>query len=76
MTDDTAVQTRRREIAGEHLLFKLIEYVEAKHPGLLDFLEGSLDHLGDPAHDDTKDDEAVRAIAQRMIAGARAQGMS
>lgn len=76
MTDPTAVQTRRREIAAEHLLFKLTEYVEAKHPGLLDFLEGSLDHLGDPAHDETKDDEAVRAIARKMIAGARHEGMS
>lgn len=74
MTDDTAVQARRREIASEHLLFKLIEYVEARHPGLLDFLEGSLDHLGDPAHDDTKDDEAVRTIARKMITGARAEG--
>jgi len=74
MTDDTAVQARRREIASEHLLFKLIEYVEARHPGLLDFLEGSLDHLGDPAHDETKDDEAVRMIARKMITGARAEG--
>ncbi|SEL62325.1 hypothetical protein SAMN05216382_2318 [Sphingomonas palmae] len=74
MTDDTAVQARRREIASEHLLFKLIEYVEAKHPGLLDYLEGSLDHLGDPAHDETKDDEAVRTIARKMIIGARAEG--
>ncbi|WP_294191509.1 hypothetical protein [uncultured Sphingomonas sp.] len=74
MTDDTAVQARRREIASEHLLFKLIEYVEAKHPGLLDYLEGSLDHLGDPARDETKDDEAVRTIARKMITGARAEG--
>ena len=71
---DTAVQTRHREIAAEHLLFKLIEYVEAKHPGLLAHLEGSLDHLGDPAHDGTKDDEAVRTIARRIIASARAEG--
>jgi hypothetical protein len=63
MTDDTAVQARRREIASEHLLFKLIEYVEQRHPGL----------LGDPAHDETKDDEAVRQIARRMITGARAE---
>ena len=75
MTEDTAIQTRRREIAAEHLLFKLTEYVEAKHPGLLDFLEASLDHLGDPARDETKDDEAVRAIARKMIAGARHEGM-
>jgi len=74
MTDDTAVLARRREIAAEHLLFKLIEYVEARHPGLLDHLEGSLDHLGDPAHDETKDDEAVRAIARKMIVGARREG--
>ncbi|WP_315761003.1 hypothetical protein [Sphingomonas sp. Y38-1Y] len=73
MTD--AIQTRRREIATEHLLFKLIEYVEANHPGLLDFLEASLDHLGDPADGADKDDEAVRQIARRMIAGARRQGV-
>lgn len=71
MADHTAVEARRREIAVEHLLFKLIEYVEADRPGLLDYLEGSLDHLGDPAHDDTKDDDAVRAIARKMIVGAR-----
>lgn len=76
MTDDTIIQTRRREIAVEHLLFKLTEYVEARHPGLLDFLEASLDHLGDPATDDTKDDEAVRAIAAKMIAGARRKGVA
>ena len=76
MPDATAVTARRREIASEHLLFKMMEYVEAKHPGLLDFMEQSLDHVGDPANDDTKDDEAVRDIASRMIAGARKQGMS
>ena len=74
MTDD-AVQTRQREIAAEHVLFKLIEYVEARHPGLLDFIEGSLDHLGDPARDGTKDDEAVRAIARKMLTGARREGV-
>lgn len=72
MTDDTAIQARRREIAVEHLLFRTMGYVEAQHPGLLDHLESSLDHLGDPAHDETKDDDAVREIARRMIAGARA----
>ena len=76
MADDNAVNARQREIAVEHLLFKLIEYVEARHPGLLDFVEGSLDHLGDPARDETKDDEAVRAIARKMIAGARKEGAS
>lgn len=71
MTDETAVQARRREIAVEHVLFKLMEYVEERHPGLLDHIEHSLPHLGDPARDETKDDEAVRAIARRMVAGAR-----
>ena len=70
-TPDTATLARQREIATEHLLFKLIEYVEGKHPGLLDHLEASIDHLGDPATDGTKDYEAVRRIAARMVAGAR-----
>lgn len=72
---NTATQTRQREIATEHLLFKLMEYVEARHGGLLDFMEQSLDHLGDPATDDTKDDEAVRKIAKGMVVGARKQGV-
>ena len=76
MTDETAVQARQREIATEHLLFKLMEYVEAKHPGLLDFMEKSLDHLGDPATDDTKNDGGVQQIARRMVIGARKQGMN
>ncbi|MDQ1155677.1 hypothetical protein QE385_000004 [Sphingomonas sp. SORGH_AS 950] len=71
---DIATQTRRREIATEHLLFKTMEYVERQHPGLLDFLEGSLEHLGDPADGVDKDDAAVQAIARRMIAGARREG--
>jgi len=53
-----------------------MEYVEDKHPGLLDYLEGSLDHLGDPASDGTQDDDAVRGIARKMIVGARKQGMA
>jgi hypothetical protein len=73
---DAAIETRRREIATEHLLFKTLEYVEHQHPGLLDFLEGSLDHLGDPADGADKDDEAVRTIARRMIEGARREGVS
>ena len=76
MVSDTATQTRQREIATEHLLFKLMEFVEARHAGLLDFMEQSLTHLGDPATDETKDDEAVRQIAQAMIVGARKQGVS
>lgn len=74
MNEDTAVQTRRREIAVEHVLFKLIAYVEAKQPGLLDELESSLDHLGDPAMDESKDDEAVREIARKLIDSARHEG--
>lgn len=70
MTDPTTL-TRRREIATEHLLFRLMEYIEAEKPGMLDFLEASLDHLGDPAKNGDKDDEAVRDVARRMIAGAR-----
>ncbi len=76
MASDTATETRQREIATEHLLFKLMEFVEARHAGLLDFMEQSLNHLGDPATDETKDDEAVRQIAQAMIVGARKQGVS
>ena len=73
-TSNTAVQARRREIATEHLLFWTIRFVEERHPGLIDYLDGSLDHLGDPAHDETKDDEAVRSIARKMLAGARSSG--
>ena len=76
MASDTATETRQREIATEHLLFKLMEFVEARHAGQLDFMEQSLNHLGDPATDETKDDEAVRQIAQAMIVGARKQGVS
>ena len=65
------IRTRRREIAVEHVLFKVIEHVEAISSGLLDAIAGSLDHLGDPAHDGTGDDEAVRAIVRKMVAGAR-----
>ncbi len=68
---DNAVLTRRREIAVEHVLFQLIEYVEQRQPGLLDAIEASLDHLGDNAQDATKDDDAVRDIARRMVRGAR-----
>ena len=76
MSEDTAVQVRQREIATEHLLFKLMEYVEQRQQGLLDFMEASLDHLGDPAADATRDDASVREIARRMIVGARKDGAS
>ena len=71
---EAAVAARQREIAVEHLLFRTIAHVEAHHPGLVDALEASLDYLGDPAHDETKDDEAVRAIARRLIEALRRQG--
>jgi len=76
MMVDTATLARQREIATEHLLFKMMEFVEDRHAGLLDFLEQSLNHLGDPANDGTKDDEAVRTIARKMITGARKQGVN
>ena len=76
MMADTATLARQREIATGHLLFKMMEFVEDRHAGLLDFLEQSLDHLGDPANDGTKDDEAVRTIARKMITGARKQGVN
>ncbi len=76
MMADTATLARQREIATEHLLFKMMEFFEDRHAGLLDFLEQSLDHLGDPANDGTKDDEAVRTIARKMVTGARKQGVN
>lgn len=71
MTTPQAVATRQREMAVEHILFNVIEHIEAKHPGLLDTIEGSLNHLGDPADDETKDDEVVREIVRKMIRSAR-----
>jgi hypothetical protein len=71
---DPAIEARRREIAVEHVLFWTLRYIEESQPGLIDSIEKSLDHLGDPAEDGTKDDEAVRAIARRMLRGARASG--
>lgn len=64
---------RRRELAVEHLLFRTIRHVERAHPGLIDELERSLDRLGDSAHDDTKDDEAVRAVARKFLHSLRAE---
>ncbi|KQM27824.1 MULTISPECIES: hypothetical protein [unclassified Sphingomonas] len=68
---DALTETRHREIAVEHLLFWTMRYVEQQHPGLLDSLEASLDKLGDPSPAGDKDDNAVRHIAAKMIAGAR-----
>lgn len=62
---------RKREIAIEHLLFQTVGYVERIHPGLLTHLEDSISNLGDPARDDSKDDEAVRDIARRFLRSLR-----
>ncbi|MCW3798261.1 hypothetical protein OMW55_10655 [Sphingomonas sp. BN140010] len=67
----TAVQARQREMAVEHILFHVVQAVEAQRPGLIDTIERSLDHLGDPAKDGTADDDAVREIARKLLAGAR-----
>lgn len=79
MTDtppDPTIQARRREIVAEHLLFTTIRFVAGRHPELLDALEASIDHLGDPAGDASHDDEAVRAIARRFVASLRAEARS
>lgn len=68
---DALTETRHREIAVQHLLFWTMRYVEGQHPGLLDALKASLDKLGDPTPGSDKDDNAVRHIAAKMIAGAR-----
>ncbi len=70
MSDET-VKIRHREIAVEHLLFWTMRYIERRLPGLLDSLDVSLDKLGDPSHGDDKDDDKVRHIAAKIIAGAR-----
>ena len=64
---------RRREMAVEHLLFGTLRFVAHRHPELVAELEGSLTHLWDKADDDTRDDEAVRAIARRFIRSLRAE---
>jgi hypothetical protein len=68
---DSAIQARQREMAAEHILFQVVRHVEAQHPGLIDRIEASIGHLGDPARDGTADDEAVREIARRFVASAR-----
>lgn len=66
-------EARRREMAIEHLLFGTIRFVARRHPELLGELEASLDHLWDKADDDTRDDEAVRAVARRFIKSLHAE---
>ncbi|MDP4021745.1 hypothetical protein Q8W71_03830 [Methylobacterium sp. NEAU 140] len=60
-------------MAVEHLLFGTIRFVAARHPELLDALDGSLDHLWDKSEGTARDDEAVRAIARRFIKSLRAE---
>ncbi len=67
----SAVQARQREMAIEHILFHVVRHVEAQHPGLIDAVEASLDHLGDPGRDGTSDDQAVREIARKLLTSAR-----
>ena len=62
---------RHREIATEHLLFQALAFLARRHPDLIDELDRSVDRLGDRAHDDTRDDEAVRTVARRFIASLR-----
>lgn len=68
---DQVAAERRRELAVEHLLFGTVRFVAGRHPELLDELEASLEHLGDRAGSDDKDDEAVRTVARRFINGLR-----
>ena len=74
-TDPVAsiADARRREMAIEHLLFGTIRFVAHRHPGLLDDLDESLEHLWDRADDGTRDDEAVRAVARLFIKSLRAR---
>ncbi len=66
-------QARRREMAVEHLLFGTIRFVAQRHPELLGELDRSLDHLWDSGTDETRDDEAVRTIARRLLKSLHSQ---
>lgn len=70
---DRIADARRREMAVEHLLFGTIRFLAARHPELLDELEGSLGHLWDKADDVPRDDEAVRDVARTFIKSLRAE---
>ncbi len=65
-------EARHRELATEHMLFQTLVYVERQFPGLFDHLEQSIEHLGDHASDDTKDDEAVKEVARLFVRSLRA----
>lgn len=68
---EAVVHERQREIVVEHLLFQTVAYMERHHPGLLDHLEESVSHLGDPGEDNTRDDNALRKLARAFIRGLR-----
>ena len=72
-TDKQIASARRREMAIEHLLFGTIRFLAARHPELLDALDGSLEHLWDVADDKPRDDEAVRDVARRFLKSLRSQ---
>lgn len=69
-TSDIA-DTRRREMAIEHILFGAVRFVATRHPEMLDEIDASLAHLWDRATDGPRDDEAVRDIARRFLKSLR-----
>lgn len=72
-TDKQIAAARRREMAIEHLLFGTIRFLAARHPELLDELDGTLQHLWDVADDNPRDDEAVRDVARRFLKSLRSE---
>lgn len=72
-SSDATIQARQREIVAEHLLFTTLRFLAERHPELLDALDASVNHLGDPGGGATQDDEAVRDIARRFVASLRAE---
>lgn len=69
-TTPTIADTRRREMAVEHLLFQTIRFVARQSPQLLDELERSVEHLWDRDVAD-RDDDALRDVARRFLASLR-----
>ena len=71
---EAGAEARHRELATEHMLFQTLVYIERQFPGLFDHLDRSIEHLGDHASDDTKDDGAVREVARRFVQALRKSG--
>ena len=63
--------TRRREMAVEHIELGTVRFLAERHPELLDELDASLEHLWDHEQGAARDDDAVRKIAQRMLKSLR-----